>query len=68
MQYGYGSIVDLPPHGDIPHNSHATYPGGGRRERGTGDIHVVLTMCVEIGGVSGGQVPSEVTQLGNNQR
>ena len=61
-------FVTPPPHGESPWDSHATYPGFGRRWRGTGDIWGVLPMGVEVGGVSGGWVPREVTRPSKTQR
>ena len=62
-----GRIITSPPHEERPQDSHATYLGGERPWRGTGDICGVLPMIFEVSGVSGVWVPREGTHPRNNQ-
>ena len=60
MQDNDGRIVDPPPHGVRPQESHATYLGVDVRGGGP-KIYGVLPTGVEVSGFSGGHVPNEGT-------
>ena len=57
-------IITPSPHGENPQEVHDTYPWGGRRRRGVGDICGVITTCYDIGGMPGGGYPSKGAQSG----
>ena len=53
MRGGDGSFIDPSPHGDNTRDSPATDSGVRYRRRGGGDIHGVIPVGTEVGGVPG---------------